>query len=46
MSDVASAPPPKVGWMQRKGYSSGIAARAAQIALAPHPSRGDGPTFQ
>jgi SOS response regulatory protein OraA/RecX len=44
--DRATATRRLVSFLQRKGYSSGIAARAAQIALAPHPSRGDGPTFQ
>lgn len=34
-----------VSFLQRKGYSSGIAARAAQTALAPH-TGGSGPVFE
>jgi regulatory protein len=44
--DQATAMRRLVSFLQRKGYSSGIAARAAQAALAPHPSRGSGPTFE
>lgn len=36
-----------VAFLQRKGYSSGIAARAAQTALAPHLNgSGSGPAFE